>query len=49
MLISVFLFSREVGREALATNPYTDVPFRSQSNENDDHYLSFFISFAQTL
>ena len=22
---------------------------RSQSNENDDHYLSFFISFAQTL
>ena len=29
MLISVFLFSREVGREALATNPYTDVPLAS--------------------
>ena len=46
ILISVFLFSRDVGREALATNPCTDVFShqidRRQNDENDDQYLSLY-------
>ena len=29
ILISVFLFARDVSREVLATDPYTDVPLAS--------------------
>ena len=35
--VSVFLFARDVGQEALATNPD-----RRQYNENDDRYLSLY-------
>ena len=47
VLISVFLFASDRGRQALVTNPYTDVFLwhqidRRQNNENADQYLSFY-------
>ena len=47
ILISVFLFARDVGRETLPTNPYSDVLLTSnwqtsKKNENADQYLSLY-------
>ena len=43
ILIGVFLFARDVGRETLATNPSTDCFWhkidRRQNNDNADKYL----------
>ena len=43
ILIGVFLYARDVGRETLATNPSTDCFWhkidRRQNNDNADKYL----------
>ena len=40
ILITIFLFGGDVSREALATNPHTDVLFgRRQNNEDADQYF----------
>ena len=52
ILISVFLFSKDVGWEALATKPYTDVLLASnwQTQKQWERWpIALFISLAQTL
>ena len=52
ILISVFLFSRDVGWEALATKPYTDVLLASnwQTQKQWERWpIALFISLAQTI
>ena len=52
ILISVFLFAKDVGWEALATKPYTDVLLASnwQTQKQWERWpIALFISLAQTL
>ena len=52
MLISVFLYAKDVGWEALATKPYTDVLLASnwQTQKQWERWpIALFISLAQTL
>ena len=52
MLISIFLYAKDVGWEALSTKPYTDVLLASnwQTQKQWERWLrAFFISLAQTL